>query len=104
MHCYFPVQKSCKSFHLLVSDDYGDPIVLLAILRIASQAASVQNNDKGILPINISSMKNYASHCSDGILSFWLANGFSQKQRCQSVWKILDVVGGFLHVNAMTIM
>ena len=51
-----PDQNACNSLHLLVGDDFGDPIAALSILRIAPQAASVRN-DEGILPIEIASMQ-----------------------------------------------
>jgi hypothetical protein len=51
-----PDRNMCNSLHLLVGDEFGDPIAALSILRIAPRAASVRN-EEGILPIEIASMQ-----------------------------------------------
>ena len=51
-----PDVNRCNALHLLVSEEFGDPVAALSILNIAPRSASSRNTD-GMLPIEIASMQ-----------------------------------------------
>ena len=52
-----PDANNCNSLHLLVSEEFGDPIAALSILKVAPKASSI-HNAAGMLPIEIASMQS----------------------------------------------
>jgi ankyrin repeat protein len=50
-----PDNNMSNVLHLLVSGEFADPASILSILKIAPEAAAVQNNE-GMLPIEVSSL------------------------------------------------